>query len=789
MQPWTGSGSRSLFCILRSLTRPAERHFATSPALQRSKRTQKPKTKRDEDNESVFGRTLKKKTLPATKIARQDIAATRDFGRVVETALRDVKYRLHNTSQLPETWGRFERQMMNACRIDEAKTSEKQGSQGSFRHIKVSLQKSYLRSGVEGLRDELEYILYADSLTSMYSIPNLDAQREVADFRYPAEWYPRARSIQRTVHLHVGPTNSGKTYHALKRLEGCKSGFYAGPLRLLAQEVYHRFKDKGVPVSLVTGDDVKVPERGETPRVISNTVEMVGLGREFDVGVIDEIQMIANPKRGWAWTRAVLGAQVKELHLCGETRAVPLIRELCALTGDNLEIHRYDRLNPLEVMEHSLRGNLNKLEKGDCIVSFSRVGIHALKADIEKLTGRRVAIVYGGLPAEIRTQQASLFNDPDNDYDFLVASDAIGMGLNLSCKRIIFETLIKRTPAGLQRLSVPEIKQIGGRAGRYRPAGVHNGSEDSSEPNVGLVTCIEEVDLPYIQQAMGMEPPPLRAAGLWPPDFAFQKFAAYFPRSVPFEYLIKRLMEIAQVNPLFFLCETDGQLQNAEIIDTVEGLRIQDQLTLMAAPMETKDQSSRAVCGSFAACVAENTRGRLLDIPSLDLEILEKTVSGNKDYLHALESLHKAIILYSWLSFRFGGIFTDRTLAAHVKELVEERMIRALTEFSANKKLRKNASLRRQIALQKQILDQQRIISDADLISPHGEGEDQMQVDLSRDESANSQPTSPADEMPDEGHLDESSGDALEDDLSEDDLVEDLEDSISSPEAKPLQHD
>jgi ATP-dependent RNA helicase SUPV3L1/SUV3 len=110
---------------------------------------------------------------------------------------------------------------------------------------------------------------------------------------------------------------------------------------------------------------------------------------------------------------------------------VPLIRELCALTGDLLEIHRYDRLNGLEVMPRSLKGNLHNLQKGDCVVVFSRKGIHAMKANIEKTTGRRAAIVYGGLPAEIRTQQANLFNDPDNDYDFLVASDAIGMGLNL----------------------------------------------------------------------------------------------------------------------------------------------------------------------------------------------------------------------------------------------------------------------------------------------------------------------------------------------------------------------
>ena len=118
---------------------------------------------------------------------------------------------------------------------------------------------------------------------------------------------------------------------------------------------------------------------------------------------------------------------------------------------------------------------------------------------------------------------------------------------------------------------------------------------------------------------------------------------------------------------------------------------------------------------AFATCMAEHTNGRLLDLPELNLEILEQPVSGSKEYLHELESLHKSVILYSWLSFRVGGVFTDRTLAAHVKELVEERMIRALTEFSANKKLRRDSSLRRQIALQKQIKDQSQMMSESDI--------------------------------------------------------------------------
>lgn len=324
-------------------------------------------------------------------------------------------------------WDQFQRRILLAATLENRKDASKWGS---LHQLKASLQQTYLRNGVLGLKKELQYLFHADEVTAKFSAPYIAEQQKVADLRYPAEWYPQARSIQRTIHLHVGPTNSGKTYHALKRLEASKKGFYAGPLRLLAQEVYSRFNAQGIPCGLVTGDEVRFPE-DRSPPIVSNTVEMVSLGVDYEVGVIDEIQMIADPKRGWAWTRAFLGARAAELHLCGEARTVPLIRELVALTGDTLEIHRYERLNPLKVMSKSLQGDLRYLQKGDCLVSFSRIGIHALKNDIERVTGRRAAIVYGGLPAEIRTQQANLFNDPTNDYDFLVASDAIGMGLNL----------------------------------------------------------------------------------------------------------------------------------------------------------------------------------------------------------------------------------------------------------------------------------------------------------------------------------------------------------------------
>jgi ATP-dependent RNA helicase SUPV3L1/SUV3 len=188
---------------------------------------------------------------------------------------------------------------------------------------------------------------------------------------------------------------------------------------------------KGKPCALVTGEEQRMPD-APTVDMWSCTVEMAPLNQRLEVAVIDEIQMISHKERGWAWTQAFLGIQAQEIHLCGEARAVPLMKELSALVGDEVVVHEYQRLTPLKAANRSLGGDLTKnLQKGDCIVSFSVLGIHALRKVIEKSTGRKCAIVYGSLPPETRAQQARLFNDPDNDYDFLVASDAIGMGLNL----------------------------------------------------------------------------------------------------------------------------------------------------------------------------------------------------------------------------------------------------------------------------------------------------------------------------------------------------------------------
>jgi len=273
---------------------------------------------------------------------------------------------------------------------------------------------------------------------------------------FPADEYPKARSMHRKVIMHVGPTNSGKTHHALRALAAAKSGVYAGPLRLLAHEIWDRLNtgqiiplgvdpssasatsnptpSRGNPkyarlCNMVTGEEQKIVDFDA--KLLSCTVEMLSFYQRVDVAVIDEIQMISDPERGSGWVNAVLGIPANEVHLCGEETAVPVVQALLQHTGDEFVVRRYERLTPLVAEKESLDGDLTKIREGDCIVTFSRSNIFAVKKAVEEKIGMRCAVVYGRLPPEVRSEQATLFNDPTSGYDVIIGSDAIGMGLNL----------------------------------------------------------------------------------------------------------------------------------------------------------------------------------------------------------------------------------------------------------------------------------------------------------------------------------------------------------------------
>lgn len=577
----------------------------------------------------------------------------------------------------------FRKSIERACDLASEKHAISRGENPLF----WTLRNAFIENEMPGLVDEMVFAFQNFLMRSKFPKNIAATHKKIADFRFPYEWYPATRALQRTIHLHVGPTNSGKTYNALKALENAKSGIYAGPLRLLAHEVYTRFLAKGKKCALITGEEQRIPEN-EDNYFRSCTVEMTPLNYQVDVAVIDEIQMIGDIERGWAWTQAFLGVQAKEVHLCGEERAVELIQSLCATIGDKCVVTRYNRLSPLETMSESIN-NWDSLEKGDAVITFSRVGIHALKGQIESATGRRCAMVYGSLPPETRAQQAALFNDPDNEYDFLVASDAIGMGLNLEIKRVIFEQTHKRTKTGYRRISTSELKQIGGRAGRYRTARqVAKAGSDSdnheegtiapSKPGQpGLVTALEYADLRVVREAFTREPEPIKSAGIQPPPSVIERFSTYFPPNTPFSYIIARLRDIARTSPRFHLCFLGEMLTIADLVQPFP-MSVYDRCVLLNAPAYLREKQGAQVLQAFARCVSKMEGGDLLDIPEVDLELLDIDEGEFRrdpaEYLRRLEGLHKTITLYLWLSYRYSGVFRSQNLAFHVKELVEARI-------------------------------------------------------------------------------------------------------------------
>lgn len=328
-----------------------------------------------------------------------------------------------------------------------------------------------------------------------------------------AQQFSITRIFKRNWHLHVGPTNSGKTYNALLRLVSARTGCYLAPLRLLAHEVWDRISRGAISPNLPargcelrTGEEENIVDEvmanGDiVPKgITSSTIEMANFTTPMDVAVIDEIQMIGEPQRGSAWTAALLGIKAREIHLCGEATTVPLIRKLAADCGDTLTVHEYERLTPLAVAEHSLEGDLSKIRPGDCVVAFSRSAIFALKQRIEAIEQPagapplKCAVAYGSLPPDVRAEQAKIFNEGVH-ANVMVASDAIGMGLNLKIKRIVFEACSKFNGTEMLALSASQIKQIAGRAGRY-------GTNADGSADGGAVTCLQEEDMPILRAAL-----------------------------------------------------------------------------------------------------------------------------------------------------------------------------------------------------------------------------------------------------------------------------------------------
>ncbi len=291
---------------------------------------------------------------------------------------------------------------------------------------------------------------------------------------------PTGASPSRLVAV-LGPTNTGKTHLAVERMLAHASGMIGLPLRLLAREIYDRVvKARGARcVALITGEEKIVPLR---PQYFVCTVEAMPLDREVAFLAVDEIQLCADPERGHVFTHRLLHARGKaETMLLGAATVAPLIRRLCP----EAEIQSRERFSRLI---YAGPRKLTRLPRRSAVVGFSAEAVYAIAELIRRQRGG-AAVVMGSLSPRTRNAQVALFQS--GEVDFLVATDAIGMGLNMDVDHVAFAGLRKFDGRRSRWLHAPEIGQIAGRAGRYRKDGTFGVTGEAPEMEADLVAAVE----------------------------------------------------------------------------------------------------------------------------------------------------------------------------------------------------------------------------------------------------------------------------------------------------------
>lgn len=529
----------------------------------------------------------------------------------------------------------------------------------------------------------------------------------VMDLSKPHLWFPLARTMKRKFILHVGPTNSGKTHSALERLKQAKSGVYCGPLRLLAEEIFEKLNNENVKCNLVTGQKIvlmdamneefedepeeTVPDIGlkdlenffdeesideivikkeddneelddtqfwqgfahrSSVKHVSCTIEMADLRTPVECALIDEYQMLADQDRGWAWTNAILGIPAKEVHLCGDMSSIDLVKKLLSYTDDEIEVREYKRLSPLKIENRPIRKEnlIHELRDGDALIVFSKKNLYSYKKAIEK-AGKKCCVVYGNLPPENRTQQSKLFNNENSGRNILVATDAVGMGLNLNIRRIIFSETVKFDGKERRDLTPSEIKQIGGRAGRF----------NSRFPE-GKIAATSYESIAAIKRAF-MTNTFNKKSGLLPLAEHIEIFEAIAPY-VSLSVVLNSFAQASIVSENHFLCNLDDMKKLAESIDHLN-LSLREKYTFSSAPCSTNEP---LVVEYFVEFCTQYSLGQNVMMPS-ESEVLLK----NRTTISMLEIMYKIADLYLWLSYRFES-FVDRERANEVKSSIEKKI-------------------------------------------------------------------------------------------------------------------
>ena len=465
--------------------------------------------------------------------------------------------------------------------------------------------------------------------------------------------FPTARALQRHHHFYLGPTNSGKTHHALIALEQAKSGIYLAPLRLLAMEIRDRLVAAGVPCNLITGEErVIMPNAQHT----ASTIEMMHPSKVVDVAVIDEIQMLQDPDRGTAWTNALIGAPARQVYICGSNAVTqPCIAAIQAL-NESFEITYTERLTPLILEDETLCGaRYNKLklkpklQKGDAIIAFSRKDVLTLSARFRQW-GFTVASIYGALSPEVRRNESNRFCN--GEADILVATDAIGMGLNLPIRRVIFSSITKFDGVASRQLNATEIRQIAGRAGRFGiyPTGYVNVFENDERIDVEhKLNADDTAALTKLPMSITMYDIEAIANKLYTNKIA--EVIAFYQAKAP------------QLQAIFTPSPLNNQFTQALLVDSyAPKMALKDKYIFVCAPIALNVAYEKDY---YLLCLKSVDTNQIRTLPASPVWLNRPDFITPSDakYLETAELLSHNLSLYAWLSFKFPQIFVADALA------------------------------------------------------------------------------------------------------------------------------
>ncbi|GAP33799.1 helicase-related protein [Piscinibacter sakaiensis] len=478
---------------------------------------------------------------------------------------------------------------------------------------------------------ERAFARWANRVHELETLDDLTQQLQFAG--YP-DSFPLARRVGRKVTLYVGPPNSGKTHAAFERLAQARKGCYLAPLRLLALEGRDRLVARGVPCSLLTGEE-NVP--ADDARVVSSTIEMVATRTPVDVAVIDEAQMLFDPSRGWAWTQAIVGVPAEELLIICSSFAVPAVENLLGLCGEQAVVRRFERKQPVQPLPAPVP--LAGLQRGDAIVAFSRRDVLMLRDQVGQ-QGHSVAVIYGALPPEVRRREAERY--AHGHADVLVATDAIGMGLNLPIRRVLFSTMSKFDGVGDRPLDVSETQQIAGRAGRY---GLHD------EGFAGVLREAEPAAQKLLKERLAAEPRAPRdfKAPVAPNWWHVDTIATRLGRSQLQAVLGVFMEQLRLDNAHFEVAELTQMLELAGQLDARAGkLPLRERFVYAQAPVDGRNDEQ---VQHFVGWAEAHAWAGRVEAPWFLDQVDEHA------RLDRMEQALRACTLWLWLDLRFPGVY------------------------------------------------------------------------------------------------------------------------------------